>query len=168
MDLRITIEPAYDAPDDVRSLFAAYTDGLLAQDPGVRRHLSAQHYGDELRDPAVKYGPPDGRLYLARADGQAVGCIALRRLDGDRCEMKRLYVRPEYRGRGIAGQLIRRITEDARQLGCRHLLLDTLPALEDAVRLYRKLGFYEIPCYNDSPPEATLFFQLDLCTSSQL
>ena len=168
MDLRITIEPAYDAPDDVRSLFAAYTDGLLVLDPGVRRHLSAQHYGDELRDPAAKYGPPDGRLYLARADGQAVGCIALRRLDGDRCEMKRLYVRPEYRGRGIAGQLIRRITEDARQLGCRHLLLDTLPALEDAVRLYRKLGFYEIPCYNDSPPEATLFFQLDLCMSSQL
>ena len=67
MDLRITIEPAYDAPDDVRSLFAAYTDGLLVLDPGVRRHLSAQHYGDELRDPAAKYGPPDGRLYLARA-----------------------------------------------------------------------------------------------------
>ena len=88
MDLRITVEPAYDAPDDVRSLFAAYTDGLLVLDPGVRRHLSAQHYGDELRDPAAKYGPPDGRLYLARADGQAVGCIALRRLDGDRCEMK--------------------------------------------------------------------------------
>ena len=76
--------------------------------------------------------------------------------------MKRLYVRPEYRGRGIARQLIQKIADDARQMGFRHLLLDTLPALEDAVRLYRRLSFYEIPCYNDSPMESTLFFQLDL------
>mgnify|MGYP001713157174 FL=1 len=61
-----------------------------------------------------------------------------------------------------ARQLIRRITEDARQIGYRCMLLDTLPVLEDAVRLYRQLGFYEIPCYNDSPVESTLFFQLDL------
>ena len=88
--------------------------------------------------------------------------IALRRLDGERCEMKRLYVQPQYRGRGLARQLIRRITEDARQIGYRCMLLDTLPVLEDAVRLYRQLGFYEIPCYNDSPVESTLFFQLDL------
>ena len=85
-----------------------------------------------------------------------------RRLDGERCEMKRLYVQPQYRGRGLARQLIRRITEDARQIGYRCMLLDTLPVLEDAVRLYRQLGFYEIPCYNDSPVESTLFFQLDL------
>ena len=96
------------------------------------------------------------------ADGTAAGCIALRRLDGARCEMKRLYVRPEHRGRGIARRLIRQITDDARQLGYRHLLLDTLPALEEAVRLYRRLDFSEIPCYNDSPVESTLFFQLDL------
>ena len=76
--------------------------------------------------------------------------------------MKRLYVRPEYRGRGIARRLIRKLTDDARQLGYHHLLLDTLPALEEAVRLYRRLGFYEIPCYNDSPVDSTLFFQLDL------
>lgn len=94
--------------------------------------------------------------------GWTVGCIALRRLDGERCEMKRLYVQPQYRGRGLARQLIRRIIEDARQIGYRCMLLDTLPVLEDAVRLYRQLGFYEIPCYNDSPVESTLFFQLDL------
>ena len=75
---------------------------------------------------------------------------------------KRPYGQPPYRGRGLARQLIRRITEDARQIGYRCMLLDTLPVLEDAVRLYRQLGFYEIPCYNDSPVESTLFFQLDL------
>ena len=163
MDTSVTIEPAYGALDEIRALFAAYTAMLVACDPSFQRYLDIQHYDDEVRDTAAKYGPPDGRLYLARLpDGTAAGCIALRRLDGARCEMKRLYVRPEYRGRGIARRLIRKLTDDARQLGYHHLLLDTLPALEEAVRLYRRLGFYEIPCYNDSPVDSTLFFQLDL------
>ena len=163
MDASVTIEPAYGALEEVRALFAAYTAMLVACDPSFQRYLDIQHYDDEVRSPIAKYGPPDGRLYLARlADGTAAGCIALRRLDGARCEMKRLYVRPEHRGRGIARRLIRQITDDARQLGYRHLLLDTLPALEEAVRLYRRLDFSEIPCYNDSPVESTLFFQLDL------
>ena len=162
MDTSVTIEPAYGALDEIRDLFAAYTAMLVDCDPSFQRYLDIQHYDDEARDPAAKYGPPDGRLYLARLDGRAVGCVALRRLDGERCEMKRLYVRPECRGRGIARRLIRQITGDARRMGFRRLLLDTLPALEEAVRLYRRLGFSEIPCYNDSPVESTLFFQLDL------
>ena len=122
MDTSVTIEPAYGALDEIRALFAAYTAMLVACDPSFQRYLDIQHYDDEVRDPAAKYGPPDGRLYLARlADGTAAGCIALRRLDGARCEMKRLYVRPEYRGRGIARRLIRKLTDDARQLGYRHL-----------------------------------------------
>ena len=149
MDSTVVIEPAYNALSDVRALFEAYTAMLVTHDPAFQIYLDIQHYADELRAPAAKYAPPDGRL-------------ALRRLDGERCEMKRLYVQPQYRGRGLARQLIRRITEDARQIGYRCMLLDTLPVLEDAVRLYRQLGFYEIPCYNDSPVESTLFFQLDL------
>ena len=112
---------------DVRALFEAYTAMLVTHDPAFQIYLDIQHYADELRAPAAKYAPPDGRLYLARVDGRAAGCIALRRLDGERCEMKRLYVQPQYRGRGLARQLIRRITEDARQIGYRCMLLDTLP-----------------------------------------
>ena len=152
MDSTVVIEPAYNALSDVRALFEAYTAMLVTHDPAFQIYLDIQHYADELRAPAAKYAPPDGRLYLARVDGRAAGCIALRRLD----------VQAQYRGRGLARQLIRRITEDARQIGYRCMLLDTLPVLEDAVRLYRQLGFYEIPCYNDSPVESTLFFQLDL------
>ena len=152
MDSTVVIEPAYNALSDVRALFEAYTAMLVTHDPAFQIYLDIQHYADELRAPAAKYAPPDGRLYLARVDGRAAGCIALRRL----------YVQPQYRGQGLARQLIRRITEDARQIGYRCMLLDTLPVLEDAVRLYRQLGFYEIPCYNDSPVESTLFFQLDL------
>ena len=109
MDSTVVIEPAYNALSDVRALFEAYTAMLVTHDPAFQIYLDIQHYADELRAPAAKYAPPDGRLYLARVDGRAVGCIALRRLDGERCEMKRLYVQPQYRGRGLARQLIRRI-----------------------------------------------------------
>ena len=104
MDASVTIEPAYGALEEVRALFAAYTAMLVACDPSFQHYLDIQHYDDEVRSPIAKYGPPDGRLYLTRlADGTSAGCIALRQLDGERCEMKRLYVRPECRGRGIAG-----------------------------------------------------------------
>ena len=91
MDSTVVIEPAYNALSDVRALFEAYTAMLVTHDPAFQIYLHIQHYADELRAPAAKYAPPDGRLYLARVDGRAAGCIALRRLDGERCEMKRLY-----------------------------------------------------------------------------
>ena len=90
------------------------------------------------------------------------GCIALRRLDGARCEMKRLYVRPGFRGRRIAQTLVEQILQDAREIGYSAMLLDTLPFLDSALRLYRKLGFYDIPCYNDSPMETSIYLQKDL------
>jgi len=82
MDSTVVIEPAYNALSDVRALFEAYTAMLVTHDPAFQIYLDIQHYADELRAPAAKYAPPDGRLYLARVDGRAAGCIALRRLDG--------------------------------------------------------------------------------------
>ena len=161
-DSRVEIVPAYDALSEIRDLFEAYTAMLVAHDPAFQVYLDIQHYEEERLCPAAKYAPPGGRLYLARADDQPAGCIALRQLDPERCEMKRLYVRPVFRGRGIARRLIARIIDDARYIGYRQMLLDTLPFLEDAIRLYRQLGFYDIPCYNDSPMDTTLFMQLDL------
>ena len=76
--------------------------------------------------------------------------------------MKRLYVRPEFRGHRIGSLLIQRLIDDAREIGYRQMLLDTLPFLQSAIRLYRQFGFYDIPCYNDSPLEQTLFLRLDL------
>ena len=103
-----------------------------------------------------------GRLYLALGEGEAAGCIALRKLDDQRCEMKRLNVRPAFRGHRIGDALVDRIIQDARAIGYRYMLLDTLPFLESAIHMYQKRGFYEIPCYNDSPVETTLFMQYDL------
>lgn len=153
---------AYDLPEKIVPLFTEYTDMLVQEDPSFRHYLDIQHYDDEVRDLRMKYGLPSGRLYLAHQGDTVIGCVALRRLDDTRCELKRLYIRPAYRGRGYARQLMNRILADARAIGYRHLLLDTLPFLETAIGMYREMGFYDIPCYNDSPLDHTVFLQFDL------
>ena len=94
----VELTPGYDFPDEIRGLLSEYTGMLVRLDPDFQLYLNIQHYEDEVRDLTVKYGLPDGRLYLARVGGKAAGCIALRKLDEERCEMKRLYVRPAFRG----------------------------------------------------------------------
>ena len=126
------------------------------------QNIAIQGYDDELKDLEKKYGMPDGRLYLAIWEGKPAGCIALRRLTGENCEMKRLYVRPAFQGHGIGRALAEKIIEEAKNAGYSHMFLDTVPVLADAVRLYRKMGFYETECYNDSPVETTLFMEYDL------
>ena len=152
----------YDYPEEMVALFTEYTAMLVQLEPPFQAYLDLQHYEDEVRDLTVKYGLPDGRLYLARIDGKAVGCIALRKLDNTCCELKRLYVRPEYRKRGIAATLIDQILSDARLIGYQQLLLDTMPGLTDAIRMYRNLGFRDIPRYNDSPLDTTIYMGLEL------
>lgn len=158
----LEILPAFAFPREVRALFSAYTDMLTENDPSFAKYLALQNYDDEIAHPEKKYSPPWGRLYLARCEGQTAGCIGLRRLDEENCEMKRLYVRPEFRGRQIGDRLVRRIIADAREIGYSHMLLDTLPFLESALRMYKRFGFYEIPCYNNSPMESSIYMKLDL------
>lgn len=154
---------AYDRIEDIRSLFSEYTDMLVSINPEFHLYLDIQHYDDEKENPSLKYALPDGRLYLDISDdGIARGCIALRKLSDGKGEVKRLYVRPEYRGKGIATALVERIVEDARNIGYKELYLDTLPELESAVRLYKSFGFEETGQYNDSPVDKTIFMKLSL------
>ncbi len=150
---------AYDHIDEIKSLFSEYTAMLVSIDPSFSIYLDIQHYDEEAGNPAAKYALPRGRLYLALHDGKAAGCIALRPLSDDRCELKRLYVRPEFRGKGIARMLCERILEEAEKTGYREIYLDTLPELSDAIRLYEKLGFTYTDSYNDSPLERTVFMK---------
>ena len=154
--------PALEFPQEVASLFSEYTELLIAGDAFFREYLAIQNYDAELCHLETKYGPPAGRLYLAMADDAAAGCIGLKKIDEKRCEMKRLYVRPAFRGMRISELLIDRIIADARDIGYSHMLLDTLPFLKSAIRIYRRYGFYEIPCYNDSPMDSSIYMQLDL------
>ena len=154
---------AYDRIEDIRSLFSEYTDMLVSINPEFHLYLEIQHYDDEKENPSLKYALPDGRLYLDISDdGIARGCIALRKLSDGKGEVKRLYVRPEYRGKGIATALVERIVKDARNIGYKELYLDTLPELESAVRLYKSFGFEETGQYNDSPVDKTIFMKLSL------
>ena len=152
----------YEYKNEIRELFTAYTDMLVEHDAAFKAYLNIQNYDDEIEHLEHKYGLPEGRLYLLRRDGKSAGCIALRKLDNERCEMKRLYVRPEYRGEKLGEVLVRKIIGDAREIGYKHMMLDTLPFLESAIHMYKKLGFYETDCYNDSPMDTTIFMRLDL------
>lgn len=160
MDIKII--PAYDYSQEIRELFSEYTQMLISGDPAFKEYLEIQNYDAELEHLEDKYGMPDGRLYLALCDGKPAGCIGLKKLDKDNCEMKRLYVRPEFRGRKIGDLLIQKIIDDAKSIGYKHMLLDTLPFLESAVHMYKKWGFYEIGCYNDSPMDSSIYMRLDL------
>ena len=153
---------AYDHPQEVGELFKEYTDMLIEGDSTFADYLSIQNYDEELKHLEVKYGMPEGRLYLAYYEGELAGCIGLRKIDTQNCEMKRLYVRPSFRGKKIGGFLVEKIIADAKEIGYAHMLLDTLPFLESACAIYQKAGFYEIPSYTDSPMDASIFMKLDL------
>ena len=160
--MTITLLPAYSHIQETGELFSEYTEMLIAGDASFRQYLALQNYERELAHLEDKYGLPFGRLYLAYCEGCAAGCIGLRKIDELNCEMKRLYVKPAFRGRQIGEQLVGQIIEDAREIGYSCMLLDTLPFLQSAIRLYRKFGFYEIGSYNNSPMADSVFMRLDL------
>ncbi|MGL1834011.1 carbonate dehydratase [Rhodocyclaceae bacterium SMB388] len=144
----------------VRQFFRNYAAWL-----GV--DLSFQGFADEVANLPGAYGQADGRLFFAEVDGRPAGCVGIRRFSEGVCEMKRLYVDPDMRGRGLGRQLALEAIKTAQVLGYRRILLDTLPAMRIAMKLYRELGFTETPAYYPSPIEGTMFLTLDLSKWSE-
>jgi ribosomal protein S18 acetylase RimI-like enzyme len=138
-----------------RTLFQEYQAAL-----GV--DLGFQDFDNELTGLPGQYVAPDGRLLLARADSAVAGCVALRRLSGYTCEMKRLYVRPGFRAYGVGRMLAERVMAEARAIGYRSMCLDTLPSMERAQQLYEVLGFRQIEPYRYNPIAGTKYLGLDL------
>jgi ribosomal protein S18 acetylase RimI-like enzyme len=142
--------------DRARKLFEEYATGL-----GI--DLCFQSFDKELAELPGRYVPPAGRLLIAIDENQAAGCVALRRIADGVCEMKRLYVRPGFRGTGLGHTLAEAIILAAREIGYQRLRLDTLPGKMDrAIAMYRSLGFKEIGPYYDNPVEGALFMELEL------
>ena len=161
-EMDIKILPAYDSPKEVAALFSEYTNMLIEGDASFLEYLEIQNYDAELEHLETKYGQPYGRLYIAYCDGKLAGCIGLRKIDVQNCEMKRLYVRPEFRRKRIGNRLVQKIIDDAKEIGYTYMLLDTLPFLKSAIHMYKQYGFYEIPSYNDSPMDTSIYMRLDL------
>lgn len=158
----LKILPAYEYPEEIRTLFCEYTALLIAGDGTFKEYLAVQNYDEEIRHLSRKYGLPGGRLYIAFYDGEAAGCVGLRKIDEKNCELKRLYVRSAFRGKHIGNTLIQQIIKDAKEIGYSHILLDTLPFLTSALCLYKACGFYEIPSYNNSPMSTSIYMKRDL------
>jgi putative acetyltransferase len=124
--------------------------------------LDFQDFAGELRTLPGKYSPPEGRLLLARIDGQAAGTAAFRPLSENACEAKRLYVCSAWRRRGVAGSLLARLIEEARRSGYRDMYGDTLATMTSALDLYRRMGFVEVDPYSDNPTPGAIYLHLRL------
>ena len=142
--------------DQIRVLFLEYVRSLDFS-------LCFQSFDRELRELPGPYGLPDGRLILCLFDGVPAGCIALKKLEPSICEMKRLYVRPQYRGHQLGLKLATHLIDEARRIGYVRVRLDTVPdAMPHAVNLYRSLGFKDIPPYYENPLPQALYLELKL------
>ena len=138
-----------------RALFREYADSLGFD-------LSFQNFEQELAELPGHYVPPGGRLYIAHEKGKPAGCIALRKISDDDCEMKRFYVCPLFRGKGLGRRLATLVISDARKIGYKRVLLDTVPAMKRAFKLYRALGFKPIPAYRENPVPGASFMEFVL------
>ena len=139
-----------------RELFLEYAQSLGFS-------LCFQNFDKELAGLPGDYSPPDGRLLLAEYEGQLAGCVALHKLEPGICEMKRLYLRPQFRGKGLGRGLADHIIAEARQIGYQRMRLDTVePVMKDAVAMYRRIGFKEIAPYCANPISGALYMELSL------
>lgn len=155
--LRIVQANTDEEIQQARGLFEEYAGGLGFS-------LCFQNFDSEIAELPGKYAPPTGRLFLATGDDdQLAGCVALRQLKPKICEMKRLFVRPAYRGQGLGRVLVDKVIDEARRIGYTHMRLDTLPGrMDKAIALYQSLGFVEIAAYCENPVEGAKFMELDL------
>ena len=154
--LQIIQAETFEQIEQARTLFREYEAWF-----GLK--LCFQNFDEEVENLPGKYAPPDGRLFLALADDKPAGCIALRKLEEKICEMKRLFVREDFRGTGIGKILIDKLITEAQTSGYEKMRLDTFPPkMSKAVSLYESYGFYEIKPYYHNPYGETLFMEADI------
>lgn len=155
---QLTIVPAVSADqlDTVRQLLLEYWENRNLE-------LYVFNFDQELAGLPGAYAQPDGRLFLAQWENVPAGCVALRRLEPDICEMKRLYLSPKFRGKGIGKVLAEFIIGEARNMGYKKMRLDTIQSnMQEAIALYRQLGFTEIAPYRVNPLPGVVFMELVL------
>jgi putative acetyltransferase len=154
-NLKIVAATSPDHLRIVKELFLEYAQSLDF-------NLCFQNFENEYVGLPGEYAPPGGMLLLGLADNSPAGCVALRRIDTSACEMKRMYVRSQFRGCSYGRILAEEIIQRARELGYKSMRLDTVPSMNAAIALYRTLGFREIPPYRENPVTGAIFMELNL------
>jgi putative acetyltransferase len=155
-DIRFTHVQSGPALEDIRTLFREYARGL-------NFNLCFQNFDRELEELPGAYGLPHGRLILCEVDGKPAGCIAVKPLGAGVCELKRLFVRPEFRRRKLGLKLTQHIIEEARSIGYTVMRLDTIRGtMDNAIALYESVGFREIPAYYHNPIPNAFYMELHL------
>lgn len=144
-----------DSLEEIRRLFLDYAKSLSI-------NLCFQNFSEELVSLPGKYGPPEGALLLALVDGKSAGCVALHKLSSGVCEMKRLYVRNEYRGLGLGKRLIKEVISEAATRNYQYIRLDTLSTMTEALNLYQAFGFYDIEPYVYNPIKGARYLELKI------
>ncbi len=138
--------------DIIREMFASYQKEL-------DENLCFQSFDAELANPLKKYAPPKGALFLAYWNDDTAGCIALQDIGDEVCEMKRLFVKPDFRKQKVGEALVNHLLQTAKQLGYNLMKLDTLQKLQPAIKLYRKLGFEETTAYYENPIAEVVYME---------
>lgn len=139
--------------DQVKNMIIEYTKRL-------GRDLSFQNIEEEFSDPAQKYTAPEGKLLVAVDEyGNVLGMVAYHKHSDERCEMKRLYVSPEYRGMTLGDELVSEITQHAKDAGFKEMVLDTITPLQSAIHLYKKMGFEECKAYYNNPMDDVIYMR---------
>src|SRR5215211_5868485 len=153
--MRILLAESADQLEHVRGLFQEYWDSF-----GFTPCF--QGFGEEVARLPGSYGPPGGKLGLLLLDDAPAGCVALRQVDAERCEAKRLYVRPEFRGRGLGLALLQWVIAEARAAGYRELIGDTMPVMEQALKMYDRIGFERTRAYSADATPGAIYLRLKL------
>ena len=154
--MSIRIENGLNHLEEVKSLIIEYTQSL-------NRDLSFQSFKQELSDLSLKYGHDQGELLCAlNAENEVIGCVAYHKHSDERCEMKRLFVKPDYRKEHAGDALVNAIIEHARLAGFKEMVLDTIEPFKAAIHLYHKYGFYEIEAYYYNPMDDVIYMKKNL------
>ncbi len=154
-EIRISLAASENEIEEARKLFREYATGL-----GFSLHF--QGFDEEIAGLPGEYSAPGGCILLARSLTMTAGCVALRRIDDETCEMKRMFVREEFRNRGIGRLLAEAVIREAKDMGYGRMRLDTLASMVPALTLYRSLGFHDIGPYRFNPMADATFMELSL------
>ena len=160
--MSIVLCNACDYKSYMAEFYEEYNKLLVQADPEIEACLAMQNYDEEIAQLEKKFAPPHNGIFIALCDSEAAGCVGFKYFAPGICELKRLYVRDKFRHYGIGKLLCEEMFDAARAAGYKKMYLDTLPGLESAVRLYRRLGFYEIEKYYPNPVNKAIYMCYDL------